>query len=232
MSNASRRVPAGLLPAWSLTDPVTGGSGSAGVHQVYVQFGNGAGTWSSVVSASITLTAQPTTRLAGANRYETAAATSAQAFAPGVEVAYLANGGSFPDPLVAAAAAGWLRGPLLLAGASSLPAATSAELLRLKPRYVIAVGGPTLISDAVLTSAAAYTASGRGFRTYGANRYETAALIAISTFEVSTPVVYVAFGGNFPDALAAAAAGGARGAPVLLTATNGVPSATIAAPPM
>lgn len=225
----ARRVPLGAIKGWPLTDPATGGSDATGLRQVYVQFGNGAGTWSSVGIASISFSALPTARYAGPNRYATAAETSARTFAPGVEVVYLANGSSFPDPLVSAAAAGWRRGPLLLTGATSLPAATAAELLRLKPRYVIAVGGPTLISNAVLNTVAGYTLSGRAFRTYGADRYTTAALIAIQNFEAYGPVAYVAFGGNFPDALAAAAAGGMTGAPVLLTATNSIPSATIAA---
>lgn len=45
---------------------------------------------------------------------------------------------------------------------------------------------------------------------------------------LSTSVVYVATGENFPDALGAAAAAGAVGAPVLLVQQNGVPSATTA----
>lgn len=43
---------------------------------------------------------------------------------------------------------------------------------------------------------------------------------------LSTDVVYIATGENFPDALGAAAAAGAVGAPVLLVQQNGVPSAT------
>ncbi len=91
-----------------------------------------------------------TARIAGSNRYATAAAISKTTFAPGVDVAYIAYGGNFPDALAAAAAAGTVKGPVLLAG-SSLPLdpATAAELDRLNPGRIIVLGGPGVLSDAV-----------------------------------------------------------------------------------
>jgi hypothetical protein len=43
--------------AWSLADPDTGGSSATGTHHVYVQWGDGAGTWSAVENASIVVDA-------------------------------------------------------------------------------------------------------------------------------------------------------------------------------
>jgi putative cell wall-binding protein len=64
----------------------------------------------------------------------------------------------------------------------------------------------------------------------GANRYETAR--AISQGEFSDPdsvdIVFVAFGGNFPDALAGAAAAGRLGAPLLLVQADAIPPPTAA----
>ena len=40
---------------WSLADPATGGTTTTGVRNVYVQWGDGAGAWSSVENASVTV---------------------------------------------------------------------------------------------------------------------------------------------------------------------------------
>ena len=63
-------------------------------------------------------------RIAGADRYATAARVSAATFAPGVAVAYVATGVSFPDALAGGVAAGRQKGPVLLVSANSVPAAT------------------------------------------------------------------------------------------------------------
>ncbi|MBA3740282.1 MAG: cell wall-binding repeat-containing protein, partial [Chloroflexi bacterium] len=59
-------------------------------------------------------TAGGVTRIAGADRYATAAAVSAAYFPAGVPVAYVATGATFPDALTAGAAAAALGGPVLL----------------------------------------------------------------------------------------------------------------------
>ncbi len=53
-------------------------------------------------------------------------------------------------------------------------------------------------------------------RQAGTSRYGTAATVATRAFASPVPVAYVTTGQNFPDGLAAAAAGGYRGGPVLL----------------
>jgi len=49
----------------------------------------------------------------------------------------------------------------------------------------------------------------------GAGRVETAVELSSSTFEPGVPVVYVATGGDFPDALAGGAAAALQRGPVL-----------------
>jgi spore germination protein YaaH len=88
-------------------------------------------------------------RLAGPDRYETAAAISANTFAPGVPVAYVATGLNFPDALAGAAAAGYVGGPLLLVKPDSIPAATAAELARLQPARIVVLGSAGVVSDGV-----------------------------------------------------------------------------------
>ena len=93
----------------------------------------GAGVIGTTVERLLHSYAGSVVRYAGINRYATAATVSARTFAPGVGVAYIATGGGFADALAGAAAAGTVHGPVLLATANSLPAATAAELNRLRP---------------------------------------------------------------------------------------------------
>ncbi len=65
-------------------------------------------------------------------------------------------------------------------------------------------------------------------RLSGANRYETAIAISRYAFPGSSPnvpVVYIANGANFPDALSAGPAAAAEGGPLLLTEGGSLPSA-------
>lgn len=167
----------------------------------------------------------PTTRYAGPTRYETAVALSAR-FAPGVPVAYVASGETFADALAGAPAV--VRsgpGPLLLTERAALPAAVAAELDRLDPGQIVVLGGDAAVSAPVADALADH---GVVSRLAGADRYETAAAIARTAFGTSDTVL-LATGQQFPDALSAAAAGAGAGWPVLLTATDGLPSATAAA---
>lgn len=65
-------------------------------------------------------------------------------------------------------------------------------------------------------------------RTAGANRYDTAAMTALSTFEQAT-VAHIVTGTDFPDALAASFAAGQNDGPLLLTGRDTVPQATMGA---
>ena len=204
-------------------------SAGLGTKTVQVKWQDGAGNWSPAVSDAVTVDALPTvvTREAGPNRYATAAAISAGAFSPGVPVAYVALGTNFPDALAAAAAAGYLGGPVLLVTTDSIPAGTAAELARLKPGRIVVAGGISVVSDAVLAALDPYT-TGPVTRQAGPNRYATAAAISAGAFSPGVPVAYVALGTNFPDALAAAAAAGYLGGPVLLVTTDSIPAGTAA----
>jgi type VII secretion-associated serine protease mycosin len=164
-------------------------------------------------------------RIGGADRYATAAAVSAAAFGPGVPVAVVATGSTFPDALAAGPAAHVLGGPLLLVTSKSIPAATAAELTRLRPGRIVVAGGSGAVSDAVLQSLRSYT-TGTVTRQAGTDRYATAAQISRSTFATAS-VVYIATGQNFPDALALGAVAARSRAPILLTRPDALPQATL-----
>jgi glucose/arabinose dehydrogenase/putative cell wall-binding protein len=164
------------------------------------------------------------TRLAGADRYATAAAISAATFSPGVPAAFVATGLSFADALAGVPAAAQFDGPLLLTQPASLPAATQAELDRLNPARIFVLGGTGAVSNAVAMALAAYT-SGPVTRLAGVDRYATAAAIAKAVWARAN-TVYLATGLDFPDGLAAGTAAGRGGVPLLLVRSTDVPSVT------
>jgi len=163
-------------------------------------------------------------RLAGANRYETAADVATKVF-HAATVAFVALGTNFPDALVAASPAGMIGAPVLLTAHGHLPETTSDVLAGMHPTKIYVVGGTAAISETVVRELSAY---GPVERLAGANRYETAAAVGDRFFGKYNAVL-LAYGRNFPDALVAAAAGGHLGAPVLLVERDSVPSATSAA---
>ncbi|MCS5722686.1 cell wall-binding repeat-containing protein [Herbiconiux sp. CPCC 203407] len=160
-------------------------------------------------------------RIGGADRYAVSAAVSAQKFPTGVDVAYVASGAVFPDALSASAAAGDGGGPVLLVTKDSVPGAVAAELERLDPKRIVVTGGTDTVSAVVQTALAAY--SPVVARIGGADRYAVSAAISAGAFDPKRPVVYVASGGVFPDALSGSAAAGAKGGPVLLVRKDAIP---------
>ncbi|MCA1569269.1 MAG: cell wall-binding repeat-containing protein [Chloroflexi bacterium] len=168
------------------------------------------------------------TRLAGADRYATAARISAASFAPGVPIAYVATGVTFPDALAAGPAAAKGGGPVLLAQGSALPSATTNELARLKPARIVVLGSSAVINDAAMATLRTYATSGSVTRIAGADRYATAARASAATFAPGVPVAYVATGLDFPDALAGGVAAGRQKGPMLLVRDTSIPAAAAA----
>jgi putative cell wall-binding protein len=164
-------------------------------------------------------------RLAGSDRYGTAAAVSSSMFGPGVPVAYVATGADFPDALAGAPAARVGNGPLLLVAPNLVPHPTAMELHRLRPGRIVVLGGTGAVSAEVLDSLRSYT-SGAVTRVSGADRFATAASISAVTFATGPSVVFVTTGRNYPDALAAGAEAARQRAPILLVETDSVPDAT------
>lgn len=153
-------------------------------------------------------------RLSGDDRYGTAVAASKAAYpSGGVPVAYIASGETFPDAIAAGAAAAAEGGPLLLVGKDKVPAVIAAELTRLAPKRIVIVGGVGAVSAGVAKQLAAIQP--KTSRIGGADRYETARLLAKAVFPDATGA-YLASGMAFPDALSAASAAGANGRPILL----------------
>ncbi|WP_010149081.1 cell wall-binding repeat-containing protein [Serinicoccus profundi] len=162
------------------------------------------------------------TRVEGTDRYETSA-NLAMMFGEDVDTVYLASGDdvAYADALAGAARAGSETAPVLLTRPDMVPAATAEALATLNPDTIVVLGGEGAVSDVVYTQVQADE------RISGANRYETAVAIS-QEHDADIPVVYIASGRDFPDALAGSALAGHEDVPVLLTKPNQLPSATLA----
>lgn len=167
-------------------------------------------------------------RLAGPDRFATAAEISQTSFEPGVDVAYVATGGDFPDALTGGVAAARNGGPALLVTGDSIPDVTANELERLDPGRIVVLGGAGVVSSPVEAQLANFT-DGEVSRLAGSDRFATAAEISQASFEAAnTDVAYVATGLDFPDALAGVPGAAVNDGPLLLATADTVPEATAA----
>lgn len=196
---------------------------SDGAHRVCVTaLGISAGEDSQPRCAGVTVERYPARgRIAGSDRYATAAEPSSRHYPDGASEVYIASGQVFADAPSAAAAAAHVEAPLLLTHRSALPAATLAELRRLDPSSIVLVGGTPTVSQEVEESLERIAPTVT--RIAGADRYETSALIAEHAFTGATTAM-AATGRNFADALAAGPVAALHDAPVVLVDGRGKPA--------
>ena len=167
-------------------------------------------------------------RVAGADRYATAAALSKAAYPSGATDVMIATGSNFPDALAGSAAAGRLGMPVLLTPSTRLHPSTTTELDRLNPQRIWVLGGTSVISEAVRASLEPYASTGEATRVAGVDRYATAAQISLRWYSPGVQAAFVAAGNSFADALSGAPAAALRDSPLLLVSGSAVPSATAA----
>ncbi|AXH95982.1 cell wall-binding repeat-containing protein [Ornithinimicrobium avium] len=170
----------------------------------------------------------PVTRLAGQDRYATAAAV-ASLWTTGSGTVYVASGRSYPDALAGGAAAAHQGAPVLLSTATSLTAETVERLRVLDPGKVVVLGGkaavPTTVVDKIRQ-----TVPGASITRYaGADRYATAAAVATNVWTAGTDEAFYATGAHFADALAGVPAAAAHGSPLLLVRQACAPAQTMSA---
>lgn len=187
-----------------------------------------------LVAASIPLSSQqvlaasPTlTRLSGIDRFQTAVSISKEGWPSGSSSIVLARGDSFPDALAGATLAAAFDAPILLTDSTALPISTQNEILRLQSKHVFILGGMGAVSSNIEDS---LKASGCSVTRLGGNdRYETAASIASYLNRnnlLKSDKSVIAYGENFPDALAISSWAASNGVPILLSDTNSLPAST------
>ncbi len=175
----------------------------------------------------------PTVRLAGASRVETAVSVSRRAFRD-AQTVVVARADAFPDALAAAPLAGAVGGPVLLTGRDALHPAVAAELGRLRPDTVLLMGDESALSRQVADDVRALGIS-RVDRVAGPDRFATAAQAARQLASRSGPPdhAYLTLGSHpdpgraWPDAVAVSALAATQRHPILLTAPDTLPQATL-----
>jgi len=161
------------------------------------------------------LPADAVERIAGIDRYATAALVAERVgLRPGAGVTIVA-GTAFPDATSSSAFSGMLGMPILLTRSESLPGPTAAFLAGHSEELtrVVVVGGPPVVSAALVGEL-------RQKRTvtwlYGPDRYQTNVAVLRRFWPTGrvTPVIATAV--DFPDALTAGAYAASDGQPVVL----------------
>lgn len=169
-------------------------------------------------------------RIAGADRYDTSAQIADFAFAS-AGVAYVANGGNFPDALAAGPAASDAGGPVVLVNGSqdSVDQSTITLLRRLGVTAIKIAGGTAVVKPGI--QSALSTAGFSVTRLAGADRFATAGAINAHQFTSTSGVttVFVATGYSFADALAGSALAGVEGGPLYIAEGNCLPGEAILA---
>jgi putative cell wall-binding protein len=163
-------------------------------------------------------------QVAGTDRYGTALAASQLAFASNSTThAVVCSGEDWPDALGGSALAGALDAPVLLVGRDMLPDFVKDEIVRLGASQVTVLGGEGAVSPAVAAGLGSIPGVAVN-RLGGADRYQTAALIASATIDARRASgeewdggVYLATGLEFADALGCATVAAHTGRPILLS---------------
>jgi putative cell wall-binding protein/uncharacterized protein YkwD len=137
-------------------------------------------------------------RVAGQNRFDTAALIAGRVAPDGAATAVIAYGYNYPDALSVAAYAAQAGYPILLTERDSLTAETMQALTTLGVNHSIIVGGTGVISEQ-----AAQELPGVYTRVSGANRFATSTVVA-GYFNSQATMMYAATGYDFADAITGA----------------------------
>lgn len=158
-------------------------------------------------------------RISGQNRYKNAAELSASGWNTATTV-ILTNGETFTDSLTGSPLASIHNAPILLTRADRLPSETLAEIKRLKPTEIIALGGELSISNSVLNTLQANGFSTR--RIGGRNRYILAENIAkeVMAVEGTKHDAFLVSGEVYSDAMSIAPVAASKRLPIFLTRNN------------
>ena len=163
-------------------------------------------------------------RLAGSDRYATAATVATDAFTSATG-AIIATGETFPDALAASFVAGYVNSPILLVERTRIPAPTVDALAKLGVKEVVLLGGTAAISEEVERQ---LDETYDVLRLFGPDRFATAANIALAVNPGDIGeldgkrTAFLAYGYNFADALAVGPLSYHGRLPILLNGSGGL----------
>ena len=164
-------------------------------------------------------------RLAGANRYQTAADISKRMYKQ-ADTAVIATGLDFHDAMVAVPLASAYNAPLLLTTDKQVTKQTEAELARLKAKKVIIVSTNGAVGSKVKAALAKYNPT----MISGKNCFETASKVATALQKnvgKAPDTIFFATDSAFADALSASPVAAIKNAPIIyLKKTGSIDTAT------
>ena len=166
-------------------------------------------------------TTKATTRVAGADRINTAVEVSKKYY-KSAETVIIANSEKFADSLSASALSKALKAPILLVKKDQLDSVVAQEIKRLGAKNVVVIGGEQSVDEAK-NSLSKYNVQ----TIAGSDRYETSAKIAQEIIKrTGTTQAVIASGETFADALTVAPLANKNNMPILLVQPNNIPKAT------
>lgn len=175
------------------------------------------------VATALTAAGLSVERIAGADRYATAAKVAARlAAVKGVSslgAAFLVRGDRFPDALAVSSLAASAGMPVLMTRPTTLPASTRAALESIGATQVVIAGGTAAVSAALASDVDALSGVAI-LRWAGSDRYATSAEVArngIARGWSGAGYFGIAAGTTFPDALGGGVLAARRGGVLLLT---------------
>ena len=168
--------------------------------------------------ATISFSAETVDRIAGNNRFGTAAEIAKAAFPNGADTVVLANGLTFADALAGVPLAAGLNAPILLAGTDSIPKETTNAIEKLGAKKVIILGGEGAISKKVEKTLRANKLTVK--RLAGQSRFGTATAIAAELNKAPEEIFFV-WALNAADALSVGGVAAAKNAPIIYLTTKG-----------
>ena len=171
----------------------------------------------------------PVSRLGGATRYETSVAVADRFFPGHQELVFVATGTNFPDALSASAGGGALGAPVLLVEGTGTGGGVAKQAISQRKVFEVAiVGGQGAVSARVEKDLRSVKSVNRLSRLSGKSRYGTNVALNAFVDEKSNGVakqgVWLATGGDFPDALSAAVPAGKLSERLVLSAKNCIPT--------
>ncbi|AFM43339.1 cell wall-binding protein [Desulfosporosinus acidiphilus SJ4] len=157
------------------------------------------------------------TRLGGTDRYETSAKIADQLAVKTGTPIVLAYGENYPDALSISSIAAQMQAPILLVSNDGISDSIRQEIQSIKPSKVYIIGGEGVISSTVESQIQQLSGLSQAniVRIWGADRYATS-LAAAKYFNLASPTICIATGGNFPDALAGSSYAANHNASILL----------------
>jgi putative cell wall-binding protein len=160
-------------------------------------------------------------RVAGQDRFDTAARLAERLYPGHVSTVYVASGEAFADALAAGPVAGRAGAPILLVAPDHVPSTTADAVRRMQPDEIRILGGSAAVSDDVAAELGGLAP--RVTRLGGQDRYATAVELSKSSYPKGAKIAYLATGRDYPDALVGGPLAAADDAPLLLVEPSCVP---------